>query len=151
MEDKKSLSDLEKIEALIKDSKVCRLGINQGKAPYIVPLSFGYRDNTIYFHSGPKGNKLDLLRANPNVCFEFDRVTEVIEAQDPCSWDMMYQSIIGIGTVEFIEETENKIKALKTIISQYSDRQMDITQVKAKAVVVFQVNIENMTFKQGPV
>ncbi len=151
MEDKKSLSDLEKIEALIKDSKVCRLGINQGKAPYIVPLSFGYRDNTIYFHSGPKGNKLDLLRANPNVCFEFDRVTEVIEAQDPCSWDMMYQSIIGIGTVEFIEETENKIKALKTIISQYSDRQMDIPQVKAKAVVVFQVNIENMTFKQGPV
>ena len=64
---------------------------------------------------------------------------------------MMYQSIIGIGTVEFIEETENKIKALKTIISQYSDRQMDIPQVKAKAVVVFQVNIENMTFKQGPV
>jgi nitroimidazol reductase NimA-like FMN-containing flavoprotein (pyridoxamine 5'-phosphate oxidase superfamily) len=63
----------------------------------------------------------------------------------------MYQSIIGIGKVAFIDETENKIKALKTIISQYSDRQMDIPQVKAKAAVVFQVNIENMTFKQGPV
>ncbi|MBT4873688.1 MAG: pyridoxamine 5'-phosphate oxidase family protein [Desulfobacula sp.] len=151
MENKKSLLDLEKIEALIKDSIVCRLGINQDKTPYIVPLSFGYRDNTLYFHSGHKGNKLDLLRADPNVCFEFDRVTEVIEAQDPCSWNMMYQSIIGIGKVAFIDETENKIKALKTIISQYSDRQMDIPQVKAKAAVVFQVNIENMTFKQGPV
>lgn len=150
MEDKKSFSDIEKIETLIKNSIVCRLGINQGKAPYIVPLNFGYSDNIIYFHSGPKGNKLDLLRADPNVCFEFDQISDVIESQEPCSWNMKYQSIIGKGKVEFIEKIEKKTKALEIIISQYSDRQMDIPQVKAKAAVVFKVNIENMTFKQGP-
>jgi uncharacterized protein len=60
MTDNKSSSDLVKIEALIKNSIVCRLGINHGKTPYVVPLSFGYRDNTLYFHSRSKGIKFFL-------------------------------------------------------------------------------------------
>lgn len=150
MADNQSLLDLEKIETLIKRSTVSRLGINNGKTPYVVPLSFGYRDNTLYFHSGPGGKKLTLLKDDPNVCFEFDRVSTVIEADDPCSWDMKYQSIMGRGSVKFIEKTEDKIKALKIIISQYTNRPMDISETQAKATVVFAIGIENMTFKQGP-
>jgi len=44
----KSSSDLKKIEALIKESLVCRLGINHGKTPYVIPLSFGYCDLIFY-------------------------------------------------------------------------------------------------------
>ena len=149
MTDNQSSSDLEKIEALIKNSIVCRLGINHGKTPYVVPLSFGYNNNTLYFHSGPKGKKLGLLRAGPCVCFEFDRVTQVIEAKNPCSWDMKFQSIIGTGKIEFIEKIEDKIKALKIIISQYTDRQMKIPEAQFKATIVFQLAIDNMTFKQN--
>lgn len=145
----KSSSDLKKIEALIKESLVCRLGINHGKTPYVIPLSFGYLNNTLYFHSGPEGQKLNLLKTDPNVCFEFDRISEVIEAKNPCSWDMNYQSIIGTGKVEFIEKMEDKIKALKIIILQYTDRQMKIPEAQATAIIVFQVTIDNMTFKQN--
>jgi hypothetical protein len=151
MADNQSSLDLQNSETLIKNSMVCRLGIHNGKAPYVVPLSFGYRDNTLYFHSGPKGKKLPLLKDDPNVCFEFDRISEVMEADNPCSWDMKYQSIMGTGRVKFIEKTEDKIKALKIIISQYTDRPMNIPENKAESTVVFQVGIDNMTFKQGPV
>lgn len=145
-----SSSDLKKIEALLKESIVCRLGINHGKTPYVVPLSFGYRDNTLYFHSGPKGKKLNLLKADPNICFEFDRVTQIMEAENPCSWDFKYQSIIGSGKAVFIEETEDKIKALKVIISQYTDKQMQIPKSQAEATVVFKVAIDQVAFKQNP-
>jgi len=145
----KSFSDLKKIEALIKESLVCRLGINHGKTSYVIPLSFGYRDNTLYFHSGPEGKKLNLIKTDPNVCFEFDRITEVLEDKNPCSWDMKYQSIIGTGKVEFIEKMEDKIKALKIIILQYTDRQMEIPEAQATATTVFQIAIDNMTFKQN--
>jgi nitroimidazol reductase NimA-like FMN-containing flavoprotein (pyridoxamine 5'-phosphate oxidase superfamily) len=150
MADNKSSSDLKKIEVLIKKSMVCRLGINHGKIPYVVPLSFGYRDKTLYFHSGPKGKKLNLLRTDPNVCFEIDRITEIMEADNPCSWDIKYQSIIGSGKAEFIEDTGDKIKALQVIISQYTDRQMNIPEARAKATMVFQVAIGNMSYKQNP-
>ncbi len=150
MADIKSSSDLEKIEALIKKSIVCRLGINNGKTPYVVPLSFGYRDNTLYFHSGPKGKKLNLLRTDPNVCFEIDRITQIMESDNPCSWDIKYQSIIGNGQAEFIENTQDKIKALKAIISQYTDRRLNIPEAMARSTVVFKIAIDNVTFKQNP-
>ena len=144
------VEDLEKMEALIKNSTVCRLGINNGKTPYIVPLNFGYHDNTLYFHSGPNGKKLELLKSNPNVCFELDRVTKIVEADKPCSWSVECQSVIGSGKVKFIENAEYKIKALKVIISQYTDRQMNIPEAQAKSTVVFQITIDNMTYKQKP-
>lgn len=146
----KPSSNLEKIEALIKKSMVCRLGINHCKIPYVIPLSFGYRDNTLYFHSGSKGKKLELLRANPNVCFEFDQIKEVMEAENPCSWDIKYQSIIGSGKAFFIEDPKNKINALKIIIAQYTDKQMKIPEAQAKATVVFKIAIDKLTFKQNP-
>lgn len=141
---------MEKIEALLKKSIVCRLGINDGSGPYIVPLSFGYRNHTLYFHSGAKGKKLDLLKADPNVCFEFDRIEAVVAAKNPCDWDIRYQSIIGTGKAEFIEKAEEKKEALKIIISQYSESQVDIPETRVKAAVVFKVAIESMTFKENP-
>lgn len=146
----KSFSNLEEIETLIKKSMVCRLGINHGKTPYVVPLSFGYSNKTLYFHSGPGGQKLDLLKTDPHVGFEFDQITEVVEDKNPCSWDIRYQSIIGFGKAVFIEKTEDKIKALKVIISQYTDKPMNIQEDQVKATVVFKIAIDNMTFKQNP-
>lgn len=150
MKDPALFPDLEKIEFLIKKSTVCRLGINTDKTPYIVPLSFGYHAHTLYFHSGSKGKKLELLKENPDVCFEFDLVTEVMKAENPCAWDIKYESIIGIGKAVFIEDAGEKIEALKMIISQYTDRQMNIAQTQAKETVVFKVIIDKMTFRQNP-
>lgn len=145
----KEFSNQSDINAIINNVKVCRLGMNNGKTPYIVPICFGYHNNVLYFHSAPKGQKLDLLRSDPNICFEFDVVAGVVEAKDPCSWDMKYQSIIGFGKAVFIEDQDDKIKALGIIISQYTDKQMQIPATKAKATVVFKVEIETMTIRQN--
>ena len=45
------------IEAIIRKAAVCRLGILDGDTPTIVPLCFGYRDNTLYFHGAVKSGK----------------------------------------------------------------------------------------------
>ena len=142
-------SNMEQIEALLKKSVVCRLGMNHSKHPYVVPMSFGYQDNTLYFHSGASGKKLALLKSNPNVCFEFDTVTDISKADNPCSWNFKYQSVLGTGTVKFIDDTKDKIDALKVIVAQYSDREMDISESRAEATVVFKVAIDTMTFKQN--
>ena len=60
------------IEAIIRKASVCRLGMLDGDTPYIVPLCFGYRDDTLYFHGSMKSRKAELIRRHPKVCFEFD-------------------------------------------------------------------------------
>ena len=120
-----------------------------GNKPYIVPLCFGYHENVLYFHGALKGRKIDFIRKNPNVCFEFDLITETIESKNACDWNMKYQSVIGFGKAVFIESSEEKRKALRIIMAQYSDRQFQFPENGLKTTAVIKVQVESITGKQS--
>jgi len=107
------------IEKIICRATVCRLGLLDGDTPYIVPLCFGYKDNTLYFHTSVKSRKIDLIDKHPKVCFEMDILAETIPAPTPCKWDMRYQSVIGFGNASMVEDEAEKIwKYLKENVLQ---------------------------------
>ena len=143
----KEISDESDIKAVIEKTRVCRLGMVNGNKPYIVPLCFGYSDNALYFHGSLKGKKIDLIRENPNVCFEFDLLTETIESENACDWSMKYQSVIGFGKAVFVENEDEKHKALNIIMRQYTDRLFQFPKNMLKATAVIKVEIESMTGK----
>lgn len=120
-----------------------------GNRPYIVPLSFGYRDNTLYFHGSLQGKKIDLILENPNVCFEFDQLIETIESEKACSWSMKFQSVIGFGMACLLDEKEEKQKALAIIMAQYSNRRFDFPEKMLQATAVIKVAVESLTGKQS--
>lgn len=145
----KEISDQPGIRAIIEKANVCRLGMVNGNKPYIVPLCFGYHDNVLYFHGSLKGQKIDLIRKNPNVCFEFDLITETIESENACDWSMKYQSVMGFGKAVFIESSDEKRKALSIIMGQYSDRLFLFPENILKVTAVIKVEIESMTGKHS--
>jgi uncharacterized protein len=145
----KEISDRSAIEAIITQSKVCRLAMVDGDKPYIVPLSFGYQDNVLYFHGFSAGHKIDLIRKNPNVCFELDLYSEIIEAENACSWSMKYQSVVGFGKAVILESLHEKTTAFTIIMSQYSAGTYQFDENKLTPTVVFKVEIESMTGKQS--
>ena len=145
----KEVAQIAEIESIIKNCEVCRLGLTNGNAPYVVPLCFGYEKNVLYFHSAAKGQKIELLRENPNVCFEFDTVFEVVKSDEPCAWSMKYQSVIGFGKAVFVESTEEKRKALDVILAHYSNRDFEFPEKKVRATAVIKVEIDSMTCKQS--
>lgn len=79
----RSVTELDGIEAILKECRTCHLAmVDEGK-PYVVPLSYGYQLNedgtlTLYFHSAKEGRKLDILRKNNLVCFEISREGELM-------------------------------------------------------------------------
>jgi nitroimidazol reductase NimA-like FMN-containing flavoprotein (pyridoxamine 5'-phosphate oxidase superfamily) len=70
----KEITDRDEIESIIRKSLVCRLGLTDNARLYIVPLCFGYTDNRLYFHSATEGRKIEILKRNNEVCFEFDGI-----------------------------------------------------------------------------
>jgi len=109
----KEITDNEVLHEIIRSSQVCRLGLSDGNVPYIVPLCFGYKDRTLYFHSAAEGKKIELIKKNPNVCFEFDHNVEVVRAEKPCSWGMKYQSIIWLRQGYFYRKPRRKAESTK--------------------------------------
>lgn len=145
----REISDRSDIESIIHRSAVCRLALSVENRPYIVPLCFGYEGNTLYFHSAPEGKKLDILRENDDVCFEFDIDVEAVRADDACDWGMKYRSIVGFGKASFIEDVESKRNALDIIMKQYSGGSFSYSIKALEKTTLFKVEIENMSGKQA--
>ncbi len=145
----KEITDQSTLEEIIKSDLVCRLALSENDQPYIVPLCFGYHDTTLYFHSAPKGKKLDMLKMNPNVCFEFDINTEIVKADKACQWGMQYGSVIGFGQAVIVENIKEKEKAISIIMNQYSDDQHHFSEDALRKTTVIKVNIQSMSGKKS--
>lgn len=147
----KEITDKKAIEDIILRSEVCKLAMCEENMPYIVPLCFGFKDNALYFHSAPKGKKNEILKKNPNVCFEFEIFTQVIKSAKACKWGMKYRSVIGFGKAGFIADDDLKRQAFDIIMNQYADGSFIYEEALLKSTVIIKVEIHSMTGKQSEI
>jgi nitroimidazol reductase NimA-like FMN-containing flavoprotein (pyridoxamine 5'-phosphate oxidase superfamily) len=147
----KEMGDEAEIREVIRRSLVCRLGMVDDGTPYVVPLSFGYEDGNLFVHSAPEGRKIETLRKNPRVCFEFDVDCQVVRAEKPCNWSMRYRSVVGFGRAEFVDDPAEKRRALAAIMRQYADagERFTFPDQGLERTTVIRVAVESMTGKQS--
>jgi uncharacterized protein len=135
------------LDAIIGKCESCNLAMTdeEGK-PYVVPMNFGYDGNSIYLHSSRKGRKIDLLRRRPAVCLSFstDHGLRWVNEEVACSWGMKYRSVLAYGSVEFIEDYDEKVSALKIIMKQYSEKEFTFNAPAVNDVLVFRVKVDRL-------
>ena len=146
----RQITDLTEIEAIIGRCRYCRLGLCHDNRPYIVPMSFGYRNQSVYFHSAGEGRKLDILRKNPLVCVEFDTDCSIKTSEKACNWGFGYQSVIATGKAVFLETPNEKQDALAIIMAQYSTEPFCFSDADIRRVVVFRVDLDDICGKKAP-
>lgn len=83
------------IDNLLLSQAVGRIACCTMMKPYIVPVTYVYDGKYIYGQT-KEGMKLDILRKNPQVCFEVDVML------DMANW----QSAVIYGTFQEIRDTE---------------------------------------------
>jgi nitroimidazol reductase NimA-like FMN-containing flavoprotein (pyridoxamine 5'-phosphate oxidase superfamily) len=138
------------IEQVIVKAQVCRLGLCKNNMAYIVPVSFGYDGESIYFHTATEGMKLNYIAANNRVCFELEHEVRVVpDEKEACKWSFSFYSVIGFGTVEEIIDAQRKVYALNQIMQHYSDRKWSFDENVLKKVRLWRISIEQITGKQS--
>jgi uncharacterized protein len=143
------ITDIAIIEDILSKSEVCRIALIDNGRPYIVPLNYGYKNNTLYFHSSPRGKKIELLKKNNNVCFEIESFIEIEKNEIPCKWGTKYRSVIGYGTIEFLTDPGQKTEGLDIIMAHYGKTGKNIFQEKEiENVLILKLKIEEITGKQ---
>lgn len=119
----REITDIDEIERILNEAKVCRLALIDGDFPYIIPLCFGYTLDedqlVLYFHSAPQGKKIDLIKADNNAAFEIDKMGEIVKGEIACSFSATYECITGKGTVDIINGIE-KLTGLNSIMNKYA-------------------------------
>ena len=100
------LSSLE-IENVLRTQVVGRIGCHDGDLVYVVPISYAYDGEYVYFHSY-EGKKVEMMRKNPQVCFQVD------ETKDMANW----KSVIAWGEFEELTDHEKRNKALQHLLER---------------------------------
>lgn len=153
-EDRKITDNLQ-IESIIERAKIVHIGMVDKNRPYVIPMQYGFVFSegrlTLYLHCAKEGRKLDILRENPNVFIELETGISLISGGDvPCRYGSAYESVMGDGKAKIVEDIDEKIFGLKSIMKTQTGRDFSISEKMTKAVTVLKIDVPNVTGKSRP-
>lgn len=101
-----TLSNIE-MEDLIYQQIIGRIACYADNVSYIVPISYAYDGVYIYARTF-EGMKINMMRKNPNICFQVD------DLNDLSNW----KSVVAWGTFEELHAGSERDKAVQTLINR---------------------------------
>lgn len=144
------IEEKDKIEELIKSCKVCYVAMSVEDVPYLLPMNFALDGDSVILHSAQSGRMWEMMKKNPRVCINWT-VGEGLAWQDErvgCSYRMVSTSAMVEGTVEFIDEFNEKERCLHILMAQYSERKFKFNKPAVKNVGIIKVHIDKITAKE---
>lgn len=134
--------------------------VNEDNTPYCIPISFARDENKIYIHSAFQGTKINNIKANNSVTMSFVGNT-YIPFPDPESsvgmkendvFTTEFESTIIKGTASFVEDTEEKILAMRLLCEKYCPNNMGffdaVIKSSLKITCVIRIDIEDIKGKR---
>ncbi len=97
----------DQIEEVLKENVLGRIGCNDGKKTYVVPVNYVYDGKFIIAHS-VYGMKIEMMRKNKQVCFEVD------EMKSFTNW----KSVIVWGEYQELAEERDRYSAMKLFVDR---------------------------------
>lgn len=140
-QEKRAIQDRKAMDDIIRRCRVCHLAMADNGQPYVLPLHFGYDGQFLYFHAALEGRKIDIIKRNRRVGFEFDILHEIVAAPRACDWGAKYESVVGSGTADILDTLEDKKAALECMMRQYGSCANDFSEEVMKKTLILRVRI----------
>jgi uncharacterized protein len=104
----------QEIQTLLRWGNHVTIALCDNNEPYIVTLSYGYDSDrkALYFHCANKGDKLDFIRRNPQVCATLIKDNGYLDTR--CDHD--YETLVIRGKLGIIGDLEEKKHALRVLL-----------------------------------
>ncbi|MBQ9060901.1 MAG: pyridoxamine 5'-phosphate oxidase family protein [Firmicutes bacterium] len=148
--DKRQILSKERSEEILaKASHGVLAVLGDGDYPYGVPVSFAYKDNTIYFHGMPSGHKFDAMKNHEKVCFTVVETDNVV----PEEYTTYFRSVIVFGRARIIEDLEEKHKIVDYLVEKYSPGlEEGVHELFAKRIAwmgAFEIDVDHISGKEA--
>ena len=145
----REIRDERQMRDILERGLVCRLGLSDGRYPYVVADELRHPRRAAVPPQRGEGKKIDLIRRNNRVCFEVDVNAQVAPGETPCRWSMKYRSVIGFGTARILDDLEEKRAGLGAVMAHYGGPEGPFDGKSLERTCVIEIVIERMTGKQS--
>jgi len=106
----------DEIEGVLTSNLLGRIGCSNGEKIYVIPINYVYDGQFILAHS-EEGLKIDIMRSNPNVCFEVE------EVQNFSNW----RSVIVWGVYQELSDERSRSYVMKVFNDKAVHIKMSLT------------------------
>ncbi|MBZ4188919.1 pyridoxamine 5'-phosphate oxidase family protein [Niabella beijingensis] len=110
--------DKEQIDAVFYSQVLGHLGCHAEGVTYVIPICYAY-DGTYIYGRTYEGMKINIIRKNPEVCFQVESIKNMIQ----------WQSVIGWGKFEELKNDDVRNNAILVLQSRIS-AVVDSSQLK---------------------
>jgi nitroimidazol reductase NimA-like FMN-containing flavoprotein (pyridoxamine 5'-phosphate oxidase superfamily) len=104
----REVKDTGRVLEILRECDCCRVALNDGGWPYIVPLSYGFEFDggalRLYFHCAKQGKKLELMARDGRAAFELDCGHALERGEAACDYSYFYSSVMGRGTLSAVSD-----------------------------------------------
>jgi uncharacterized protein len=115
----KAVTDPAELTSIIDRAPYCVVSMSDGDDPYGVPMCFGHDNGWIYCHCAVEGKKLEIIRRRPRVWVLFVADPEIRTGTSPCRWTMAYDSVMGWGEAEVLDNEAARRRGLDAVCAHY--------------------------------
>lgn len=143
----KAISREETMEVLNSAEYGVLSTISGDNTPYGTPMNFVYVDGAIYFHCALEGHRIENIKGNSSACLNV--VDSVVLMPD--KFNTQYRSVTVFGSVQIVENKEEKKKGIAAIAQKlspdYSKEGMAYIESAFDKMHVLRMDIDKMTGK----
>jgi uncharacterized protein len=147
-------------DAILDAGVVAHVGFVQDGQPFVIPMTYLYRDGRLFLHGSNGSRALRHLASGAPVCVTVTLVDSLVASKAAASHSVNYRSIMVFGTAKPVRKHDELVDLGHAIIARYfPDRRpgeayAPVTDEDLKAVRFVEVMIEEISAKRrtgGPV
>jgi nitroimidazol reductase NimA-like FMN-containing flavoprotein (pyridoxamine 5'-phosphate oxidase superfamily) len=153
----RAVYDREAVYRILDEGFLCHVGFVADGQPFVIPTSYGRKDDCLYIHGSAASRMLRSLKESVPVCITVTLLDGLVLARSIFNHSMNYRSVVVLGKATLVDDPEEKIEALR-LLSEHilpgrwaDSRQPNERELKATSILRLPIEEFSAKVRQGPV
>jgi uncharacterized protein len=148
--------DREAAYRILDEGFLCHVGFVADGQPFVIPTSYGRKDDHLYIHGSAASRMLRHMRDGFPVCVSVTLLDGLVLARSVFNHSMNYRSVVILGKATLVDNPDEKLAALRVlsehiIPGRWNDaRQPNEQELKATSVLRLPIEEFSAKVRTGP-
>jgi nitroimidazol reductase NimA-like FMN-containing flavoprotein (pyridoxamine 5'-phosphate oxidase superfamily) len=155
-EAERAVYDREAAYRILDEAFLCHIGFVADGQPFVIPTSFGRKDDHLYIHGSAASRMLRQMKEGVPVCVTVTLLDGLVLARSIFNHSMNYRSVVVLGKATLVDDPQEKLEALRLlsehiIPGRWADsRQPNERELKATSVLRLLIEEFSAKVRTGP-
>ncbi|MFZ0818178.1 MAG: pyridoxamine 5'-phosphate oxidase family protein [Candidatus Sulfotelmatobacter sp.] len=155
-EAERAVYDREVAYRILDEGFLCHVGFVADGQPFVIPTSYGRKDDSLYIHGSAASRMLRNLKESVPVCVTVTLLHGLVLARSIFNHSMNYESVVILGKATLVDDPVEKLEALRLlsehiIPGRWADsRQPNERELKATSVLRVPIEEFSAKVRKGP-